>query len=139
MKTTIETHQEMKARHSKEVNDFKGLFFAFSNEQLIEGLEKIGLKKEGTHHICSIGAGGYILKSEVKAFKEMLDRHAIERKQRLKDERQLFDSLVYELRNHEFCITYDPTDALDSLGLTSDDVPEKLLKKACAESLKSNH
>ena len=65
----------------------------------------------------------------------MFKRHEIERKELKKDVKKLFDALVYELNNHEYCITYDVTDALESLGLTKDDVDPVILKKACKESL----
>lgn len=133
MKTLIESHQQMKSRHSNEIGNIKGLFWAFSNSQLDEGL----LKTNSTvKDIVSIGAGGYIRRDELQAFKDLLERHATERKERLKDQKILFDSLVYELGNHEYCITYNPQDALDALGLSREDVDETLLNRACRESLK---
>ena len=129
------THSELKAKHSREFGELKGIFFAFSTEQFIEGMEKIGLKKEDTHEICSLGAGGYMLKSQKTAFKEMLDRHDAERKAFRKDQKNLFDALVYELKNHEYCITYDVSDALDALGLNREDIDPKMLKRACKEAL----
>ena len=61
----------------------------------------------------------------------MLERHSQERKQRQKDEKFLLESLVYELNNHEYCITCDTTEALESLGLVKEDVNPAILKKAC--------
>ena len=127
----IESYKELKARHSKEVSDFDGMFWAFSTQQFIEGMEKLGLKKEDTHEICSIGAGGFMLKSKKEAFNAMFDRQAKERKQRKQDEKFLLEALAYELRNHEYCITYDPSDALDALGLRKEDVDPKIMKQAC--------
>ena len=126
-----ETYQALKKRHSDEFNQFDGIFFAFSNDQFIEGMEKIGLKKEDTHEICSLGAGGYMLKSKKEAFNAMFDRQAKERKQRKLDEKFLLEALAYELSNHEYCITYDTSDALDALGLRKEDVDPKILKQAC--------
>lgn len=137
MNTTTMTHAGLKAKHSKEFGELEGIFFAFSNEQFIEGMEKIGLKKEDTHEICSLGAGGYMLKSQKEAFKAMLDRHDAERKAFRKDQKNLFDALVYELNNHEYCITYDVMPALDALGLTREEVDPAMLKRACKASLES--
>ena len=64
-----------------------------------------------------------------------MNRQAQERKDLKKDAKIFFDALVYELNNHEYCITYNTTDALESLGLTKDDVDPVLLKKACRESI----
>ena len=135
MNITTETHTQQKKRHMDEISTVKGLFWAFSNDQLTEGLNKINATVKD---IVSIGAGGFILKTELQGFKDMLDRHALERKELKKDVKKLFDALVYELGNHEYCITYDPQDALDALGLTKEDVDPVLLKKACKQSLKQS-
>ena len=132
----IETYQEQKKRHSDEFGNFKGLFFAFSNEQLKEGMTKIGLTMNDVKLICSIGLGGYIKKDELADFRAMLKQHKIERKNRLKDEKNLISALAYELSNHEYCITYDPTDALNALDLSIKDISPELLKKAINESRK---
>lgn len=127
----------MKQRHGKDVNEFTGLFFAFSNEQFKEGLAKIGVSEaQAKEKIYSIGAGGYILKSQSKAFNDMFKRHAGERKELKKQEKSMIDALAYELRNHEYCITYSTVDALDALGWDKQDIPEKVLKAACLLALK---
>ena len=77
----METVKEMQARHQKEVNDFQGLFFAFSNEQLAEGMENVGLAKDAYSKIVSIGSGGFLRKDRKQAFHEMFERHAKERKE----------------------------------------------------------
>ena len=128
----METYTQQKKRHQDEISGFDGLFWAFGNEQLKEGLAKV---KAEVKDIVSIGAGGFILKTQVKAFTDCLKRHGQERKALKKDVKIFFDALVYELRNHEYCITYDPQDALDSLGITKEDVDPIVLKKACKESL----
>jgi hypothetical protein len=130
-----ETYTEQKKRHSDEINGFKGLFFAFSNEQLAEGLQKLGLTMADTGKIFSIGSGGYILKEQAKAFHDMFARHSEERKQLRNDNKKLIDALVYELANHEYCITYDPAPALESLDLTSKTVDPTILKKAINQYL----
>ena len=126
----METYQELKARQAKELNNFKGIFFAYSNEQLKEGMEKVGLTMEDTKQIYSLGAGGYILKDRSKEFHAMFERHNKEKKERIKEEKFLFDSLVYELQNHEFCITGDVSEALEALGYNKKDIDSKILKKA---------
>jgi len=128
----METYTEQKKRHQDEISGFDGLFFAFSNDQLKEGLDKV---KAETKDIVSIGAGGFILKTQIKAFTDCLKRHDQERKDLKKNIKIFFDALVYELRNHEYCITYSTQDALDALGLTRADVEPTMLKKACKEAL----
>lgn len=132
----METYAQQKKRHQDEISGFSGLFWAFSNKQLKEGLDKVKAEEKD---IVSIGAGGFILRTQVKAFTDTLKRHEQERKDLKKDTKIFFDALVYELNNHEYCITYNTQDALDSLGLTKEDVDPIILKKACRESLRLCH
>ena len=129
---TPETYQALKARQADELNKFEGIFFAFSNEQFDEGMASLGLTKADTSKIVSIGAGGFILKERVGEFAAMFKRHAKEKKQRKQDEKFLLEALTYELRNHEYAVTYDPSDALNALGLRKEDVDPKVMKQALA-------
>ncbi len=129
------TYTEMKARHRDEMNDFNGIFFAFSNEQFEEGMTKLGLTMSDTDKIFKLMAGGFILKERSKDFHAMIDRHEAERKELKKQEKSMLEALTYELKNHEYCITYDVTDALNALGWSKDEIDPKLLKKACAAAL----
>lgn len=85
--TAQETAAEMKKRHQEEVNNFEGLFFAFSNKQLEEGMQKIGANS--ISEICSLGAGGYLLKSRVKDFSDMFKRQKEESKKKRKEQKTI--------------------------------------------------
>lgn len=122
-----ETYQELKTRHQNELNAFEHIFFAFSNMQFEEGLKKLDTD---TKSIFSMGGGGYVLKSHAKDLDALFTRHQQELKEHRKNRKNLLDSLVYELRNHEFCITYNVTDALEALGLALGDIPKDILSKA---------
>jgi hypothetical protein len=122
-----ETYQELQTRQQNELNAFKHIFFAFSNKQLEEGLKKL---ETDTKSILSLGGGGYVLKSHAKDLDALFIRHQQELKDNRKSRKNLLESLVYQLRNHEFCITYDVTDALESLGLAVMDIPKDILNKA---------
>lgn len=127
----FESYQQLKARHQKESDDFKGIFFAYSNIQFAEGMVKVGLNpKRDINEIYSLGAGGYILKSRSSALHDMMTRHSKEHTQRNKDEKFLVNSIAYELANHEYCITGDITEALEALGLEQSELDPKVLKKA---------
>ena len=123
-----ETYQEMKRRHEKEYNDFvEGrIFFAFSNKQFDEGMERIGLKPTDTDKIYSIGAGGFILRSESKAHKEMANRFAREEKEAIANDKDgtgyIREMFEYEMNNHEYGYTGDISDTLDCLGLTIEEI-----------------
>ena len=129
------SYQELKASQQKELNEFKGLFFAFNNEQLAKGMNEQGLKDSELDKICSIGSGGYLLKDRKEALAGMFKRQKAEKKEFNKQKKQLLNSLIYELNNNEYCITYDVTETLEALDLKKEDLPVGLLKKACKKSL----
>ena len=126
----MENYTSMKQRHSEEFSKFEGIFFAFSNEQLKEGMIKIGLKEDDYGSLVSIGAGGYLRKDKREDFKALFARQDKERKELRKDEARLVEALVYELGNHEYCITGNPEDALSALGYTIKTIPQNVLKRA---------
>lgn len=76
----METMNELKRRHQKEVNNFQGLFFAFSDKQLREGLVRVGLKETDVKEIVFIGHGGFLTKSSRDDFWDMMARHKEEAK-----------------------------------------------------------
>ena len=132
----METYHDLTERHSKEFGDIPGMFFAFSEVQLNEGLEKVGLAPNTESHklIVDIGAGGFILKEKLPELKSFMKRQSEERKELRKNRKWLLDALIYELNNHEYCYTGDPTEALEALDLTIETVPKDILKEAIAKS-----
>lgn len=123
----------LKEKHQKEINNFP-LMFAFSKKQFSEGMEKLGLQETDTDKILSIGGGGYMKKSDEKAFDDILARHDAERTQEINNDTDgtgyIFDMFSYELSNHEYCYTGDISDTLDCLGYTREEINQdaKLLK-----------
>lgn len=126
-------YSELRQKQQKEVDEFP-FGFAFSNEQFKEMMEKFGLSENDTDKIYSIGAGGYIRKSDADAMHEMFTRHEKERQQEIENDKDssgyIYDMFKYELDNHEYCITYDLEPTLRALGLTEEEVNKnpKLLK-----------
>lgn len=115
----------LKEQHQKEINNFP-LMFAFSNKQFAEGMEKLGLGVTDTDQIISIGFGGYLKKSDEKAFDDILARHEAERKEAVNNDTDgtgyILDMFSYELSNHEYCYTGDISDTLDCLGYTREEI-----------------
>lgn len=128
------TYQELKQKHTDEFSAIP-VIWAFSDKQMAEGLAKHGLttSKEDLGKICSIGGGGYMLKTEAPKLKETINRHCQEMDEAFNDPVFLKEALRYELSNHEFCITYDHTDTLDALGLSRDDPRVKAVIKTTTE------
>lgn len=112
---------KLKKRHQKELNDFP-FGFCFSEKQFEEMMRKFGLNPKDTDKIYSIGAGGYIRKSDSSKMEEMFARQRKEMLQEIEKDKTgkgfIYDMFSYELANHEYCVTYSLYDTLDALGLT---------------------
>ena len=120
-------YAELKSKQRKEFNEFP-IGFAFSKKQLDESLAELGATKE---EVIGVGAGGFIRKTDKKAFIDLAERHDNEMEGAMQDDDFLMDAIEYELANHEFCITYDPGPALSALGLSlKDERVESLYQKA---------
>lgn len=114
---------EFKDRKTKEVNAFP-MGFAYSNKQLEEELQRLGAT---INEVVSIGVGGFIKKSDVRAFNQMFENLVREQQELMKDDEFVIQMFEYELGNHEFCITYDYDDTLKSCGLKFDELDERML------------
>lgn len=116
---------EMKERHQKEVNNFP-MNFAFSDEQFKRAMEELGLTENDLDKVVSIGAGGFIRKTDVKAYKEMGERQYKEFREAIEKDKVgdgfIKEMFLYELANHEYIITREIDDTLDALGLTDNDI-----------------
>ncbi|MCM1220789.1 MAG: hypothetical protein NC548_40490 [Lachnospiraceae bacterium] len=121
----MNAYKELKDRHQKEMNAFP-LGAAFSDKQFAEMMRKWGLTENDADKICSIGAGCFIRKCDKERFFEMLERFKRERKEAIAADKTgngyIYDMFLYELANHEYCITYDLEETLDALGITVDEV-----------------
>lgn len=136
---------ELKRKHQKEVNEFP-LGFAFNESQFNEMMAKWNLTPEDTDKIYSIGGGGYVRKCDAEAMHEMFDRHAKEREDAIRENKDdyLYHMFNYELANHEYSYTGDLTDTLEALGLTLDDViadprMDEALKRASKHQMEMDY
>lgn len=116
---------EMKERHQKEVNNFP-IKFAFSDEQFKRAMEELGLTENDLDKVVSIGSGGFMRKTDVKAYNEMAERQFKEFKEAIEEDKIgdgfIKEMFLYELGNHEYIITFDISDTLDAVGLTEEDI-----------------
>ena len=134
-------YRMLKARQQEEFNEFP-MFFAFSHEQFSEGMRKLGLDPNDADKISAFGdTGGFFRKTDVPALKAMFERHHSEIKEAIKADKRgdgfIYDMFVYELANHEYCYTEDPSEALQALRLTPEDIENnpkmrRALKRAMA-------
>ena len=122
---------ELKNKIQKEVDEFP-MGFAFSNEQFEKMKEELGVKENS--ELLSIGAGGFIRKTDKEAFNELFNNKAKRIDEAIAEDKTgegfIKDMFLYELANHEYCITYDLEDTLYALDLTYDEVmnDERLLR-----------
>lgn len=125
------TYTELKARQSNEFSVFP-IMFAFSDKQFSEGLEKLGA---AVADICNVGSGGFVKKTDLDALEALMDRHTEEMRAAMQNDEFLIDALRYELSNHEFGLTHDPSEALAALELELDDDR----KKRCFEIARNQY
>lgn len=105
----------------QELNDFP-IMWAFNKEQYAEALQKLGVKETEQDEVVTIGSGGIMRMKDVPAFHEIIKRHKREREEAFKDDDFAYDAFLYELANHEFCITFDYEPTLDALGINLKDL-----------------
>ena len=142
----MNAYKQLKDKHQKEMNAFP-LGAAFSDKQFEEMMQKWGLTVNDADKICSIGGGCFIRKSDNDAFFEMLDRFKKEKEDAIAADKTgkgfIYDMFIYELANHEYCITYDYEETFDALGLTLEKInaDQRLvrgLQKALKDYLKNS-
>lgn len=113
------TYREMRAEQQARVNDFLSeyAFFAFSDDQFRAGVDKLQ-----TDDLVKIPGGGFVRKDKKDDFIALMDRHAQELREALEDPETAYQAFVAEIADHECGYTGDLTEALEALGLTTQDV-----------------
>ena len=119
-------YRDLRNKQAAEVNAFP-MFFAFSDKQFAEGMEKLGLGPEDTDKIYRLGnTGGYYRKSDASELRDMFARHEREFRESIEADTTgdgfIFEMFNYELANHEYNYTRDPGPTLDALGLSLDEI-----------------
>lgn len=108
MKTISEIKKIQELKHTELFNKV-GLFWAFSNQQFEENKTPL---KEGEKYV-SIGAGGYIPKSNIDLFtqgmKDIKNWHREEVNKNKAEEKEI----IYELYNHECFYINDCTEVIE--------------------------
>lgn len=123
MHKKLESYQEMKIRHQKEVNAFP-IHFAFGDEQIKRKFNELGLDPEKDLDKITVipGTGGFILKKDEDARRKMCERHYQEFQDAIAADKNgtgfIYQMFRYELANYEFGYTGEADDALAALGYT---------------------
>lgn len=111
-------YREFKEMKQKEFNALPTMF-AFSMKQLEEQLNKFGATKD---EIVNLGAGMFMRKKDVYLLDSWEARTEAMEKELMKNDDFVLDAFLYELRNHEYIITYDVDDTLEVFGLDRESV-----------------
>lgn len=111
-------YRELKYRCQKRIDDLP-IFFAFDEKQFRAGKRKIGAKHD--KELVRIGSSGFMRKVDSHLLNEAMDANEKEIAEFLSDDDNLESALIYELANHEYCISYDSSEALDMLDLNAED------------------
>ena len=104
---------ELKRKQQKEYGEFP-IFFAYNNQQFVEGLKKLNAEKKD---IVSVMGGGFIRRNDAEKLESMLTRFCAEMDELLKDKEALIEALLYEMANHEYSYNWDVNYAVQALGL----------------------
>lgn len=130
MGTIKQNYRSLKRKHQQSLENFEGVFYAFSEKQFKEGLKKLNLSEGDENKILKLGVGSFILKEKAVDFEKLILSQKQELKESLKDEKFLLDALRYELSNHEYSYSGDIYPALNALSLRLEDVPRDILSEA---------
>ena len=121
----MNTYLQMKQRHQQEFNAFP-IKFAFSQAQLEQGLIELGLQPTDTDKVVATPGGSFIRATDQQAFLDLFARQDRERSEAIAADTDgtgfAYEMFRYELANHEYAYTLDPTDTLEALGFKLDEV-----------------
>jgi len=98
-KTYIQIKKEKEVEVEKLITKYK-VFFAFSEKQLVEGMEKIGVTDRTK--LIGLGSGTVILETELDGFLNATVKLDKDYKKELKELKQIKENaILYELNNYE--------------------------------------
>ena len=123
----MNSYTRLKRTHEHRLNEYlsKYAFFAFSEEQTMEGLKKLNAT---TEDIIPLGGGGFILRDRARGFRDILRENDAEMKAALSDPEHrskfAYDMFYAELVNYEYGYTGDEEESLNALGLTREEVEQ---------------
>lgn len=111
-------YEELCIRQQKVFNGLP-IAYAFTEDQLLDAMKKLGVK---SHRALYSGPGGALYrKADSKLIRDTVNQLAKEKMELLLGSYEFaYDAFRYELANHEFCITHNPFDTLEALGLECD-------------------
>lgn len=102
-------HKEITQEKFNKLIDEMGVFYAFSVKQFKEK------KREGVKYY-DIGAGMFCPQENFEELERRWEELIENSTKEALENCEVIDIIVYELANHEYCITYDLTDTREALS-----------------------
>lgn len=133
----------LKSRHQKEINEFP-MFFAFYPAQVLSGMQRLGLESSDYSKVIALGFGSFCRKSDAPAFYEMIERHKREVAEAIEADEDgcgfIYDMFSYELADHDYSWTENPSEAIRALGLTREDIENSpKMQWALSQAMENQH
>jgi hypothetical protein len=124
-----QAYLDLQKKHQEELSNFP-IAYAFSDQQLVEALQKLGAKSKD-ECVTVFGHGDIVKRENAKPFLDMLKRHTQEVKEAMKDKEFAEAAFRYEMDNHEYALNYDGDDeVLRCFGMTNADLVKIDLENA---------
>jgi (p)ppGpp synthase/HD superfamily hydrolase len=118
-----QAYLDLQKKHQEELSNFP-IAYAFSDQQLVEALQKLGAKSK-EECVTVFGHGDIVKKENAKPFLDMLKRHTKETQEAMKDKEFAEAAFRYEMDNHEYAINWSgDEDVLACFGMDFDDLRE---------------
>lgn len=100
------TYKEYKDKEQAEFNKLP-IFWAFSDRQFMEEMQKRGLTEHDTDKLYSFGnLGGFYLKSDAQLIRDYLNRPN-ELLELMKEPEFAEEAFLFEMQNHEYHINWE--------------------------------
>lgn len=128
----VNRYRALREHQQQEVKEFP-ILFAFTAEQLLEGLKKWDVDEK---EIISVTKDGYILSKDREAYISMMLRHKDELLKALDNQDYLYDMFRHEMENHEYFISGDLDDALQGCPVSIEEIADNPLMQETLEKVK---
>jgi len=111
------TYQELNKSAEDRISALP-IVWGFSDQQIRDNAKAKGIE---VTDLRAIGAGGYVSIHHRKVVAQAFSLNMKERDLWLLDMKNLEEAFLYELGNHEFCITYDDQAVWEAVGVSLED------------------
>lgn len=114
------TYDELRRANQARINALP-IKFAFSDEQFDRAMKEICLFPDQVDQIRGIGfGGGFCHVKDYDRIMRAFDEVGAAMTKAMEDDEFFIQAVASELANHEYIITWDPTDALGALDIKLD-------------------